>query len=146
MRTATFGDGPVELGANWIHGACLANPVFALANQESVRRPGLLRGVSTGGELVSMDRRKGFFFTPEGRCIGQKLGEKVGALLKRNAVHIDAPSLMMSSLAVAESLVVSRFTISPARLRGAWTPSTTRASCPRTRAPPSSYPGSTSVS
>ena len=44
VRTEPFveGGGPVELGANWIHGGCLANPVFTLACQQEFEAPGLL--------------------------------------------------------------------------------------------------------
>ena len=76
--TESFGDSAVELGANWIHGGCLANGVFTLANQQdSPARQELLRSEATGWKMVENDRRKGCFFTPEGRCIQKELGEKV---------------------------------------------------------------------
>ena len=39
MHTEEFGSSVVEIGANWIHGGCVANPVFNLANR---RRKSLL--------------------------------------------------------------------------------------------------------
>ena len=39
MHTEKFGSSVIEIGANWIHGGCVANPVFNLANR---RRKSLL--------------------------------------------------------------------------------------------------------
>ncbi len=104
VRTEPFvkGGGPVELGANWIHGGCLANPVFTLACQQEFETPGLMSRNADGtlvkqiffnrGNLLRRcslnlffnkigqecnNRRKGLFFTPEGRVIEQELGERV---------------------------------------------------------------------
>ena len=65
MRTEKFGSSLVEIGANWIHGGCVANPVFNLANR---RRKNLLL---LDGKVHRMTRRKGFFYTTEGHCIDQ---------------------------------------------------------------------------
>ena len=39
VHTEKFGSSVIEIGANWIHGGCVANPVFNLANR---RRKSLL--------------------------------------------------------------------------------------------------------
>ena len=39
VHTEKFGSSVVEIGANWIHGGCVANPVFNMANR---RRKSLL--------------------------------------------------------------------------------------------------------
>lgn len=42
MKTMVFGEGIVELGANWIHGATLSNSVFTLAAQNNLLYPYVL--------------------------------------------------------------------------------------------------------
>ncbi len=82
VRTERFADGVVEVGANWIHGACAANPVFTLANREEFGRLDgrrLLRGED--GRMVDMHRRDALYVTPEGKWLSEDLGQKVRFLM-----------------------------------------------------------------
>ncbi|XP_061766254.1 peroxisomal N(1)-acetyl-spermine/spermidine oxidase [Nerophis ophidion] len=53
IKTGTFGDNIVEIGANWIHGPSEENPVFLLARQYGLLDPGALKpenqAMDTGG-------------------------------------------------------------------------------------------------
>ncbi|XP_071106056.1 spermine oxidase-like [Haliotis cracherodii] len=66
MKTMVFGEGIVELGANWIHGATLSNSVFTLAAQNNLLYP-----------YVLLDRMEGYCYTSDGRVIDPHLTNRV---------------------------------------------------------------------
>ncbi|CAL7951393.1 unnamed protein product [Xylocopa violacea] len=59
IHSCWLGDVVAEMGATWIEGGCVANPVFTLAAQE-----GLLKS-----PLSRPDPSRGLFFTSDGRAI-----------------------------------------------------------------------------
>ncbi|XP_067671269.1 spermine oxidase-like [Haliotis asinina] len=66
MKTIKFGEGIVELGANWIHGATLSNSVFTLAAQNNLLNP-----------YVLLDRMEGYCYTSSGHVIDPHLTNRV---------------------------------------------------------------------
>nr|CAD7450313.1 unnamed protein product [Timema bartmani] len=59
IQSFWLNDSSMELGAQWIHGACASNPVFTLAAQEGLLRPPL--GLSNNST--------GYFYTTDGRAV-----------------------------------------------------------------------------
>lgn len=59
IHSCWLGDVVAEMGATWIEGGCVANPVFTLAAQE-----GLLKS-----PLSRPDHSRGLFCTSDGRAI-----------------------------------------------------------------------------
>ncbi|KAK7866630.1 hypothetical protein R5R35_011537 [Gryllus longicercus] len=59
IHSCWLGDVVAEMGAQWIEGGCVANPVFTLAAQEGLLKPPLFRP----------DPSRGLFCTSDGRAI-----------------------------------------------------------------------------
>lgn len=59
IHSCWLGDVVAEMGATWIEGGCVANPVFTLAAQEGLLKPPLFRP----------DPSRGLFCTSDGRAI-----------------------------------------------------------------------------
>ncbi|XP_024944210.1 peroxisomal N(1)-acetyl-spermine/spermidine oxidase-like [Cephus cinctus] len=59
IHSCWLGDVVAEMGATWIEGGCMANPVFTLAAQEGLLKPPLFRP----------DPSRGLFCTSDGRAI-----------------------------------------------------------------------------
>ncbi|XP_051158827.1 peroxisomal N(1)-acetyl-spermine/spermidine oxidase-like isoform X1 [Leptopilina boulardi] len=59
IHSCWLGDVVAEMGATWIEGGCVANPVFSLAAQEGLLKPPLFRP----------DASRGLFCTTDGRAI-----------------------------------------------------------------------------
>eukprot|EP00094_Tigriopus_californicus_P012667 TCALIF_12245-PA protein Name:"Similar to PAO Polyamine oxidase (Zea mays)" AED:0.06 eAED:0.06 QI:102/0.75/0.8/1/1/1/5/955/188 len=68
VRTETFGQSLIEVGANWIHGGSYANPIFNLANQS----PDLLLHE---GQIQRFSRKNGLFYRPGKKNVEKELGE-----------------------------------------------------------------------
>ncbi|XP_017787630.1 PREDICTED: spermine oxidase-like [Habropoda laboriosa] len=59
IHSCWLGDVVAEMGASWIEGGCVANPVFTLAAQEGLLKPPIFRP----------DPSRGLFCTSDGRAI-----------------------------------------------------------------------------
>nr|CAD7399109.1 unnamed protein product [Timema poppensis] len=57
IHSCWLNDSGVEMGSQWIHGTCAANPVFSLAAQEGLLRPPLSRSDDTAGYFYTTDGR-----------------------------------------------------------------------------------------
>ena len=64
IHSCWLGDVVAEMGATWIEGGCVANPVFTLAAQEGLLKPPLFRP----------DPSRGLFCTSDGRAIDLPVG------------------------------------------------------------------------
>ncbi|KAK5853959.1 hypothetical protein PBY51_015068 [Eleginops maclovinus] len=67
IKTGTFGDNIVEIGAHWIHGATEENPVFCLARQFGLLDPEALTPENQGVDVEVNPHWASNFFSSSGR-------------------------------------------------------------------------------
>ena len=77
-HTVTHDDGVLELGAQWLHGACHANPLVNLAARHGLLGPRL---------RVLEEAEDRHFYTGDGRIVGDKV-----ASLRQEKYAVKAPS------------------------------------------------------
>ncbi|CAG0891656.1 unnamed protein product [Darwinula stevensoni] len=88
VRSVKFGSSLVELGANWIHGGCLANPIYQLAR--------ILDIMENPPEKKREAWNPPTFFTPHGFAIDHDLAKKAGNIFvekerQMHALYVDGP-------------------------------------------------------
>ena len=81
----THDDGVLELGAQWLHGACHANPLVNLAARHGLLGPRL---------RVLEEAEDRHFYTGDGRIVGDKVAEMAMKCHEEICDNIDSAKIM----------------------------------------------------
>ncbi|KAG8137751.1 hypothetical protein E2320_004965 [Naja naja] len=97
IRSASFGKGVVEVGAQWIHGPSKENPVFRLASEAGLLDDDALSEENQQVEVGGHPAGPFAWYSSQGRELDPEVGRSAGAFFSglleeaRAFVHVDRP-------------------------------------------------------